>query len=950
MKYLLTLLLTVATVFGAPPDRVPSYGPNGTHWPSLIPTPFFHDATANDIEVACSAAAISSAISGLTNTQVQNGVRILVQPGTIVGNGVGSGDTPIMQDIGSAAWSKRVLVRPRDGFGTVALNNVRLRRVQGVCFAGFTCTSIKFEGCNRSAFAWSKVTGWLASYGNVLLTTSDFELAEVVQPNHYVSGGGDSSDFFTNGGDIEGWLFDGCYSAPRYYAVPYSGGKPHTDTFQFAGSGGGNYSDMTIRDGAYFSSNNCAIQVGSTQGIDFVNSFVVAGEVSLSRYPYLSGGATEGITNAINGGGDLYTFTDGHIFGGIAISNTANILSVNGSTWNRTPAGQTIPNTGSWSIDTNASTYYAVMPPYPNDEYLNSIWDGDPYVSNKVSAPTISPGSGSYTEESISVSMATTTSDADIYYTVDGSTPDATDTLYSTPFTLSESATVKAIGIKDDLDDSDISSRTYLIGAPYSSSSSWLNVPLESTQTEDFSISWVTTPAANNMNGVTGLASLSADAYTDLACIVRFNPAGEIDARNAGAYANDTTYTYTSGTEYLVELEVDITNKTYDVTITSDPNGVPGTPTLIADDYAFRTEQASASSFSQLALFAESSSHSVDELTLGAATPTAIAPTFSGNLPGSYSDPVEVTLATEQSLGSPSIYYTTDGTDPDATDNLYSTPFTLSDDATVKARTIATGYLQSSVLEGLFEVDDVVIGGPPAAPPVASPIGGSYEETQNVTLTSGTGTATIYYTTDESVPDATDTAYTTPIEVSATTTIKAIAIADGFTDSTVSSFTYDFDGGPGDNNVTEIIEGTGVAEVILPVQETNRLELIREVTFTSTDTEVTGGLSNGNTEFLDQFVAAWRISGGDWRYRDGDTWINASPPLGVTVATWQVRWVLYPATYDLYVREGSSGPWTQIADGAGRLRAGPVDRTAYKVDLHNVTEGKVSLNTIRPLK
>lgn len=49
---------------------------------------------------------------------------------------------------------------------------------------------------------------------------------------------------------------------------------------------------------------------------------------------------------------------------------------------------------------------------------------------------------------------------SDTYYTLDGSTPDATKTKYSTPFTISATTTVKWINIKDDYADSHVNSRT----------------------------------------------------------------------------------------------------------------------------------------------------------------------------------------------------------------------------------------------------------------------------------------------------------------------------------------------------------------------------------------------------------------------------------------------------------------------------------------------------------
>ena len=63
--------------------------------------------------------------------------------------------------------------------------------------------------------------------------------------------------------------------------------------------------------------------------------------------------------------------------------------------------------------------------------------------------PNIRPKSGTY-YGAVEVSMACLTEGAKIYYTIDGSTPTANSTEYTTPFTLSQDATVKAISVKDD--------------------------------------------------------------------------------------------------------------------------------------------------------------------------------------------------------------------------------------------------------------------------------------------------------------------------------------------------------------------------------------------------------------------------------------------------------------------------------------------------------------------
>ena len=74
--------------------------------------------------------------------------------------------------------------------------------------------------------------------------------------------------------------------------------------------------------------------------------------------------------------------------------------------------------------------------------------------------------------------------------------------------------------------------------------------------------------------------------------------------------------------------------------------------------------------------------------------------------------------------------------------------------------------------------------------PTFSPAAGTYNAVQNVTITCATAGAAIHYTSDGSTPTATSPTYATAIPVATTTTIKAMAIASGKTDSAVASATY----------------------------------------------------------------------------------------------------------------------------------------------------------------
>jgi len=78
----------------------------------------------------------------------------------------------------------------------------------------------------------------------------------------------------------------------------------------------------------------------------------------------------------------------------------------------------------------------------------------------------------------------------------------------------------------------------------------------------------------------------------------------------------------------------------------------------------------------------------------------------------------------------------------------------------------------------------------PVVTPTFSPAAGTYSSAQSVTLSTTTAGATIRYTLDGTTPTATSTAYTAPITISSTKTVKANAWKTGMTTSSVATAIY----------------------------------------------------------------------------------------------------------------------------------------------------------------
>ncbi|HEX6773021.1 MAG TPA: chitobiase/beta-hexosaminidase C-terminal domain-containing protein, partial [Acidobacteriaceae bacterium] len=171
----------------------------------------------------------------------------------------------------------------------------------------------------------------------------------------------------------------------------------------------------------------------------------------------------------------------------------------------------------------------------------------------------------------------------------------------------------------------------------------------------------------------------------------------------------------------------------------------------------------------------------VDVYGLFNGAPIAAAPVISPN-GGSFGGTQNVTLTSASS--SANIYYTLDGTVPTAASILYTGPIAITTSVTIRAIATGNGYIQSPVSSASF----TSLGQTPAVTFVPGP--GTYTTTQDVVLSDTDSSAAIYYTTDGSAPTASSTLYTAPIPVTASTTIRAVAIDPVLQSSNVTTAPY----------------------------------------------------------------------------------------------------------------------------------------------------------------
>jgi hypothetical protein len=136
----------------------------------------------------------------------------------------------------------------------------------------------------------------------------------------------------------------------------------------------------------------------------------------------------------------------------------------------------------------------------------------------------------------------------------------------------------------------------------------------------------------------------------------------------------------------------------------------------------------------------------------------------------------------------------------DLTDLLYASNTNSKRDAAGPANKFSIPVVTNGKVyvaaHGQVDVYGLFNNEPIAAAPVISPNGGTFSTSQSVQLSTTTASADIYYTLDGSVPTPSSTLYSSPITISGTTTLNAIATAPGYVQSGVSSATFSFPGGP----------------------------------------------------------------------------------------------------------------------------------------------------------
>jgi len=165
---------------------------------------------------------------------------------------------------------------------------------------------------------------------------------------------------------------------------------------------------------------------------------------------------------------------------------------------------------------------------------------------------------------------------------------------------------------------------------------------------------------------------------------------------------------------------------------------------------------------------------------------------------GTYNTPQSVTLTCIDTGGSgcDKIYYTTDGSTPTTSSPVYTSPINISVTTTLKFFAKDLAGNSEAVKTQIYTITTDTT--PPTT--TATPAGGTYSTAQSVTLTcvdtGGSGCDKIYYTTDGTTPTTSSPVYSSPINISVTTTLKFFAKDLAGNSEAVKTQTYTIDGTP----------------------------------------------------------------------------------------------------------------------------------------------------------
>lgn len=336
-------------------------------------------------------------------------------------------------------------------------------------------------------------------------------------------------------------------------------------------------------------------------------------------------------------------------------------------------------STSTWTGSTNSVTLTVTGTKSSQRIYITAMtvtYEGGGTVIQTVATPTFSPEGGDFTEAQ-DVTINCSTSGATIYYTTDGMAPTTSSSVYSSAISVEETTTIKAIAVKDGMNNSAVASATYTIitgGAGDSYDIDFENIAAYYTNWTFTNIvgkhtNTGVTPHGGNYIGATGNGSNGTQT-------------GSIQTKEKIATPNSLTC-------YVSKQSTNTSASTWYIQVSSDGSEWEDVASINASNMEkgeWKEFSADLSAYTDVYVrvyySGSTALRNIDDLTLVTTAPAVATPTFSPAA-GEYSEAQNVTISC--TTEGATIYYTTDGTDPTNESTQYSGAIAVDETTTIKA-------------------------------------------------------------------------------------------------------------------------------------------------------------------------------------------------------------------------------------------------------------------------
>jgi hypothetical protein len=461
-----------------------------------------------------------------------------------------------------------------------------------------------------------------------------------------------------------------------------------------------------------------------------------------------------------------------------------------GQTWEI----QTRFNKADWSnyLQTNDYSFSAGATSYSRYEKVAVYWKSglilgeEPVVTDRVGKPVIDSINELMNQPSPTATITCPTNGANIHYTIDGTTPTVFSPTYTGPIEVMGNMTLKAFARKEGLGDSDVAVVTF----DPNSFPAKIQMSLSFGTLDSFSATIMPRIKVTNTGGrAIPLRDLTLRYFytidSEIKQVFNCDYCG-IDGDNVTSKVKGTFVKMNvpkDDADYYLQISFDSSqtlNPRQSMEIHARINKMNWSNYRQNNDYSF-IQTASNYQVSQ------SVTAYLDGSLLWGREPATddeervLAPVLTPSA-GVYPTPqvVTITSATNDAV----IYYTTDGSTPNTSSQVYNGPIMVDSNTTIQAYAVKAGMADSEVVSASYVILQKV------ASPTLTPVGGTYNEPQTVTIECEESGAIIHYTTDGSVPNEDSPVYSEPITVSANTTIRAYAVKAGMADSETVSVSF----------------------------------------------------------------------------------------------------------------------------------------------------------------